>query len=84
MTVNDLIKDKDYDYIEWRATVPEKLGGGDIFTGVSKSINGELISLDGDSYSNNTEILEYEEWENPKEGIEHGLTVIYEGKFREP
>ena len=80
MTVGDLIKNKDYDYISWRVTLPDDLGG-DMFSGAAKSENGKLISLDGDSYSENTEIIGYEEWDNPKEGIKNGLTVIYKGEW---
>ena len=80
MTVRDLIKNKDYDYISWRATLPENLGGGDMFVGCAKSENGKLISLDGDIYSENTEILEYEEWSDEEEGIKNGLTIVYEGE----
>ena len=36
MTVGDLIKNKDYDYISWRVTLPEKVGGGDTFLGVQE------------------------------------------------
>lgn len=84
MTVGDLIKEKDYDYISWRATVPEgiDIGEGDIFVGCSKSENGKLISLDGDCYSEKTEILSYEEWEDQEEGIKNGLTVVYKGLYR--
>jgi len=81
MTVGDLIKDKNYDYISWRVTLPEDLGGEDIFFGAAKSENGKLISLDGDSYSECTEIIGYEEWDNPEEGIKNGLTVIYKGEW---
>lgn len=81
MVVGDLIKNKDYDYIECRITLPESLGGGDTFFGVAKSENGKLISLDGDSYSENTEIIKYEEWTNEEKGIKNGLTVTYEGFF---
>ena len=80
MTVGDLIKKKDYDYISWRAVVsisPDE--EDDIFAGCSKSENGELISLDGDTYSKNTEVLKYEEWEDSEEGIINGLTVFYRG-----
>lgn len=76
MTIGDLIQNKDYDYISWRIALPKEFGNESVFCGVSCSINGELISLDGDSYSIDTEIIEYEEWDNPDKGIHHGLTVI--------
>lgn len=81
MTVGDLIKNKDYDYISWRVTLPEHMGGGDTFFGSTKSENGKLISLDGDIYSEKTEVLSYEEWENPEKDIKNGLTIVYEGKW---
>lgn len=51
MTIKDLISSKDYDYIEWRVTLPEKHGGEDTFFGSCKSQNGALYPLDGDIYS---------------------------------
>ena len=83
MMIKDLITKKDYDYIEWRTPLPENLGGGDLFVGISKSQNGELISLDGDSYSENTPILSYEEWSDSKANITSGLTVVYESKWED-
>lgn len=81
MTVGDLIKNKDYDYISWRVTLTEKAGGGDMFFGCTASKNGELISLDGDTYSKEEVVLSYEEWLKPEEGIENGLTVVVEGEW---
>lgn len=81
MKVKDLIKNKDYDYISWRVTLPEYLGGGDTFFGAAESINGELIALDGDIYSENDEVLRYEEWSQPKDGVINGLTVVVEGEW---
>lgn len=77
MTVKDLIQKKDYDYISWRITLPEKVGGGDTFWGCTSSKNGNLISLDGDTYDENTEILSYEEWSDEEEGIQNGLTIVH-------
>ena len=84
MTVKDLISKKDYDWIGWRYTLPEDLGGGDMFFGVCKSVDGELISLDGDIYDENTEVLSYEEFTNLDEGIEKGVSVVVEGHFVSP
>lgn len=77
MIVKDLIKNKDYDYISWRVTLPEKYGGGDIFFGQCRSQNGELISLDGDIYSEEDSVISYEEWSDDE--IKNGLTVICKG-----
>lgn len=80
MTVGDLIKNKDYDYIEYRLTLPAQLHG-DIFAGVCRSENGELISLDGDTYSEDEEVIRWEEWSNPEKDIMNGLTVVVEGVY---
>lgn len=84
LTVKDLIKDKDYDYISWRIKLDErdkeKVGDDDIFFGCCRSVGGKLISLDGDSYSEHEHVLSYEEWSKSDEnGITNGLTVIVEG-----
>ena len=81
MTVKDLIKNKDYDYISWRVTLPEKAGEGDTFFGATRSENGKLISLDGDSYDEDTDVLSYEEWSSVS--VNNGLTIVYEGEWIE-
>lgn len=77
MTVGNLIKNKDYDLIMYRITLPEDFEEKDTLFGYAKSENGELISLDGDSYYKDEEILSYEEWSN--ESYKNGLTVVMEG-----
>ena len=64
MTIGDLIKNKDYDFIELRIIEPELHNS--VFVGSAKSENGELISLDGDTYSKDTKILGCEEWSGRK------------------
>ena len=81
MTVGDLIKNKDYDYISWRVTLPEKAGGGDTFFGCTESKNGKLFALDGDIYSERTEVLKYREWSKEEDGIKNGLTIVFEGDW---
>lgn len=81
MLVKDLIRKKDYDYISWRVTLPEEYSGEDVFFGSARSENGKLIPLDGDIYSESTEVLKYEEWENPEESIKNGLTVLVKGEW---
>lgn len=82
MTIGDLIKNKDYDYIELRMIIPElKPEYEDIFFGVCRSENGELISLDRDTYSENEEVIRWEEWSNPEKDIKNGLTVVVEGEW---
>lgn len=81
MTIGSLIKEKDYDYISWRIPLPEKAGGGDTFMGCAKSENGKLISLDGDIYSEDEEVISYKEWSKEEEGIKNGLTVVIKGEW---
>ena len=81
MIVKDLIKDKDYDYISWRVMLPDNIGNEDIFFGYCASKNGELIPLDGDVYSDKEDVLKYEEWSNPKDGIKNGLTTVIEADW---
>ena len=79
MTIRELIKDKDYEYISVRMPVPKKWGWcytKDIFIGACESVGGELISLDGDSYDPDEEVLEWEEWTNDEYEIRSGLTVV--------
>lgn len=78
MTIGDLIKNKDYDYIEYRCTAPPDYAEHDIFCGICKSENGKLIALDYDTYCEGEEVLRYEEWSNPEKGVMCGLTVVTE------
>ena len=73
-TIGNLIKDKDYDYISYRLTMIDK--NKSFFAGCFRSENGKIISLDGDVYSLDEEVLRYEEWSKPEEGIYKGLTVV--------
>lgn len=79
MTISDLIKNKDYDYVSYRLTLPD---GDDTFAGCFVSKDSEIIPLDGDTiYDENDEVLRYEEWDNPEEGIQNGLTVVVKGEW---
>jgi hypothetical protein len=82
MTVKDLIKHNDYDYMMWRITLPEWLGGGDTFMGATRSEGGKLISLDGDTYYEDREVLRYREWRDLKHGIENGVTIVIDGEWK--
>ena len=73
MTIGDLIKNKDYDYVSYRLILPE---GDDTFAGCFASKGGEIIPLDGDIYDDDEEVLRYEEWSKPEDGIQNGLTVV--------
>ena len=74
MTIGDLIKNKDYDYINYRIALQDPRFTEPIFAGVCKSENGKLISLDGDTYSEGEEVISWEEWSSPV--IRNGLTVV--------
>ena len=78
MTIGDLIKNKDYDYISYRLTLPK---GDDTFAGCFASKGGEIISLDGDIYNKNEEVLSYEEWTAPEDDVQNGLTIVVECKW---
>ena len=79
ITIGDLIKNKDYDFISYRVTPPKGVWEEDIFFGVCKSQNGELISLDGDTYDESEEVVRWEEWSTDK--VSRGLTVVCEGDW---
>ena len=78
MTIGDLIKNKDYDYVSYRLTLRD---GSDTFAGCFASNGGEIIPLDGDIYDKDEEVLSYEEWYDTEEGIQSGLTVIVKGEW---
>lgn len=72
MTIGELIKDKDYDFIELR--IYDSKLHRNVFIGSAKSENGDLISLDGDTYRKESEILEYEEWSGKK--VKNAATIV--------
>lgn len=74
LTIGDLIKNKDYDYISYRLTPPEDWPEESIFAGICKSKNGELIPLDGDTYCKSEEVVFFEEWCDDE--VKNGLTVV--------
>lgn len=87
MTVKDLITNKDYDYISWRIAVPEhlqeKFNDTTLFIGAAASKDGKLISLDGDSYSEDEVVLSYKEWTEVADDhvIPRGLTVVVDAEW---
>ena len=78
MTIGDLIKTKDYDYVSYRLTLPD---GDDTFAGCFSSKGDKIIPLDGDVYNNDEEVLSYEEWSKPEDDIQNGLTVVVKGEW---
>lgn len=78
MMIGDLIKNKDYDYVSYRLTLSD---GDNAFAGCFSSKGGEIISLEGDNYYNKDEkVLSYEEWVNPEDNIQNGLTIAVKAK----
>ena len=78
MTIGDLIKNKDYDYVSYRLTLRDE---SDIFAGCFASKGGKIIALDGDIYDKDEEVLSYEEWAKPEDDINNGLTVVAKGEW---
>lgn len=80
MKVKDLIKDKNYDCVEVRMTLP---GGGSALLGMAKSEGGHLVPLDDDTYEDieREEVVSHEEFANLAKGIQHGLTVTTQGEW---
>lgn len=78
--IKDFLK-RNYDYVEYRVTLPEYKGDLEdtIFAGCFKIIGGKIISLDGDTYSESEEVIWSEEWSDEKEDIKHGLSVLVKG-----
>lgn len=73
MTIGDLIKNKDYDYVSYRLTLSD---GSNTFAGCFSSKDGKIIPLDGDVYDEDEKVLSYEEWSRPEVDIQNGLTVV--------
>lgn len=78
MKLKELISRKNYDYISIRKDVSGVTGvpEDDIFAGVCYSKGGELFFHDGDNYSEDLEVLRYEEWSSEIEGVKSGLTIV--------
>lgn len=86
MIIGDF-SNKGYDYVSYRLTLKgwddkyletdELAISNSIFAGCfTFDENGDIKSLDGDTYSKNEEVIWYEEWDNENEGIKKGLTVL--------
>lgn len=78
-TIGDLIKNKDYDYVEYRVTIPSADEQKDVFAGAFRTESGKIIALDGGIYDQNKEVIKSEEWSNPEKGIKNGLTITVNG-----
>ena len=79
VTVRDIVQNDDYDGIEWRITTPEYWDEPDMLFGACKFINGELIPLDGDTYSLDETVVRYQKWSGGD--IQNGLIVVTEAEW---
>lgn len=75
-TIKDFFN-KNYDTVEVRMTVPKECGVKDIFAGLFQIHDGQIISLDGDYYDEDQEVLSFEEWTD--DSTESGLTIVIKG-----
>ena len=74
MTIGDLIKNKDYDFVSYKIMLSDDFN---MFAGAFRSKNGEIITIgDDDRYDKDEEVLSYEEWSDDEIGINNGLTVV--------
>ena len=78
-TIGDLIKNKDYDYVEYRVTISSADEQKDVFAGAFRTESGKIIPLDGDIYDQNKEVIKSEEWSDLEKGIKNGLTITVNG-----
>lgn len=70
--IKDLIKDKDYDYIEYR--IPSRESNDGEFAGAFRVEDGKIISIDGDSYNEEERVYAAEEWSDNR--YPHALTIL--------
>lgn len=80
-TIGDLIKNKDYDYVEYRINVSFTDEQKDIFAGAFRTESGKIIPLDGGIYESDKKVIKSEEWSNPEKGIKNGITIIVSGDY---
>ena len=84
-TIGDIIKGKDYDYVEYRLTMPKNKKNFEgnfsteksIYAGCFSVENGKINSIDGDTYGLSESVIASEEWSN--ESVKKGLTVVVPG-----
>lgn len=84
-TIRDFMS-KDYDYVSYRLTdegwkndflaSEEEIISHSIFAGCFAIQDEKVKPLDGDTYSPGEEVIWSKEWENEREGIRDGLTVL--------
>ena len=93
MTLKELIKNNDFDYISIRLTPPPRfypdldlnaISPPELlpiseFMGCAYSKNGNLYPLDGDVYDVDEEVLYYERWSSKEENVQNGVSVVLQG-----
>lgn len=93
-TIGDVIAGKNYDYVSYRVRfekekyekrLPDYYFAEGMFAGAFAVNNGEIVSLDDDTYCKNEEVLESEEWKQLTDEWEiiHGLTIVVAGELYE-
>lgn len=88
-TLKELFEGKSYDYVSYRGydakrNKPPVQYDGTIdgeFCGCFRVENGEIKSLDNDTYYDDETVIASEEWSLPEEGIKRGISVIVEMEF---
>ena len=79
LTIGDLIKNKDYNYVEYRINISFTDEQKDVFAGAFRTESGNIIPLDGGIYDSDKKVIKSEEWSNPEKGIKNGITIIVSG-----
>lgn len=84
---------KNYDRVSYRFTSKnwtndylqskEDIYKHSIFAGSFAIKDCKIISLDGDTYSGNEEVLWSEEWNNEETGIKSGLTLLVQADWND-
>lgn len=75
-TFDDLIREKDYDYVEIRTFLPVKTTHlKSVVVSRGSVENGKFICLEGDSCALDTRIFDFYEFVSPSRGIKAGVIV---------
>ena len=84
-TIKDLVKNKDYDFIEYRALFPKienidnkrSIHDQSLLLGYFKSYNGVFCSyLYNDEYCPDVNVIYFKEWKDTNKNIKNGITIV--------